>query len=81
MKIYFYLLLTLSLPFLFLGFGCTSTPSNSTAELSGTLSIRYLNKGQIIRAEAKLFVKLLVFDITNKDFLLLIVLEFVIFGY
>jgi hypothetical protein len=56
MKIYFYQLLTLSLPFLFLGFGCTSTPSNSTTELSGTLSIRYLNKGQIIRAEAKLFV-------------------------
>jgi len=34
-----------------------------------------------IKPEAKLFVKLLVFDKTNKDFLLLIVLEFVIFGY
>lgn len=56
MKIYFYRLLTLSLPFLLLGLGCTSTPSNSNAELSGTLSIRYLNKGQIIRAEAKLFI-------------------------
>jgi len=56
MKIYFYRILTISLTFLFLGFGCTSTPSNSTTELSGTLSIRYLNKGQIIRAEAKLFV-------------------------
>ncbi len=56
MKIYFYLLITISLPFLFLGFGCTSTPSNSTNKLSGTLSIRYLNKGQIIRANAKLFI-------------------------